>query len=49
MKKCGGFFSLKTVAILALQILERIETMHQKKYIHRDIKPENFLVGIGKE
>lgn len=28
MKKCGGSFSLKTVAILAIQILERIETMH---------------------
>ena len=46
--ECKKKFSLKTVLMLADQILELIELMHKKKYLHRDIKPNNFLVGSGK-
>ncbi len=44
--KCNKNFSLKTVSILAIQILELIKHIHSKYQLHRDIKPENFVTGI---
>ena len=38
-------FSLKTVCILAFQMISILEHIHNKGVIHRDIKPENFLLG----
>ena len=41
-------FSLKTVLMLATQMISAIEFIHKKDYIHRDVKPDNFVMGKGK-
>jgi len=45
---CTRRFTMKTVLMLADQMIGRIEYMHVKNFIHRDIKPDNFLMGIGR-
>ena len=38
-------FTLGTICLIAMQMLNRIEYIHKRHYLHRDIKPENFCIG----
>ena len=42
---CTKNFTLKTILMITIQLIERIKHVHDNNYIHRDIKPQNFLVG----
>lgn len=42
-------FNSKTTALIAEQVISRIEFLHSKGLVHRDIKPENFMFGTGQK
>lgn len=45
---CSRRLTLKTVLMLADQMIVNVEYVHGKNFIHRDIKPDNFVMGIGR-
>ncbi|KAI0488024.1 hypothetical protein KFK09_027847 [Dendrobium nobile] len=45
---CSRKLSLKSVLMLADQMINRVEYVHGKSFLHRDIKPDNFLMGLGR-
>lgn len=40
-------FSLKTVLLIAAQVIPIFKFVHDNRLLHRDIKPDNFAVGFG--
>jgi serine/threonine protein kinase len=46
-KICRCRFTLKTILMLADQMILRLERLHSLGFLHRDIKPENFTVGCN--
>uniref|UniRef100_A0A915Q2V9 Protein kinase domain-containing protein n=1 Tax=Setaria digitata TaxID=48799 RepID=A0A915Q2V9_9BILA len=43
---CRRRFSLKTVLMLADQMLDRIQCMHDAGYVHGDLTSDTFVMGI---
>ncbi len=44
---CNNKFTLKTVLILADQLISRVEVLHSKSLVHGSLKLENLVVGRG--
>ena len=42
-------FTLRTTALLGLQIVQGLRHMHESGYVHRDIKPSNCCIGLESE
>lgn len=36
---CGKVFSLKTTLMIGLQLITRLEELHNNHYLYRDVKP----------
>jgi len=41
------FFSLKTVLMLGIEIVQMLRSVHDTGILHRDIKPANFVISRG--
>ena len=44
-----GNFNTKDICMIGIQILDRLEFIHNKNFIHRDIKPDNFVIGKNED
>lgn len=44
---CSGRLPLKSVLMLAPQMISSLQFLHQMNLIHGDVKPENFMLGMG--
>ena len=38
---------MKTVCMIGLQVLNRLEKLHKLNFLYRDVKPENICIGTG--
>ena len=47
IRKMHSKFSVKTVLMIADQMISAVEYLHRKGFIHGDIKPDNFAIGNG--
>jgi len=47
--QCGHKLSVKTVLMVAYQMITCVEFIHKKSFIHQDIKPDNFAMGLGNQ
>ncbi|CAG2119994.1 unnamed protein product, partial [Medioppia subpectinata] len=45
-QECNQKFGVKTVSLLAIQLMDIFKYIHSKRVIYRDVKPENILLGL---
>lgn len=45
LNECRRRMSIKSVLMIGIQAMRRIEFIHSKSFLHRDIKPDNMLMG----
>lgn len=45
--KQNGGFSMRSIAYIGVQMLNRLEFIHRHGIVHLDIKPENMILGRG--
>ncbi|KAF8799930.1 kinase-like protein [Phlegmacium glaucopus] len=45
---CHFQFSIKTILLLASQLICCLRYIHSRNFIHRDLKPSNIIMGVGK-
>lgn len=45
LNECRRRMSIKSVLMIGIQAMRRIEYVHSKSFLHRDIKPDNMLMG----
>jgi len=35
--------------MLSIEMIKKIQKIHENQFIHRDIKPDNFMIGRDKK
>ena len=45
--RCNRIFPVQTVSLIAIQLLDRLEILHNGGWLHQDLKPENIVIGYG--
>ena len=45
LEQCGGHFSIKTILMLGVQMIDCLNYLHRRNIIHGDIKGDNFAVS----
>ena len=38
-------FTMNDILVIGLQILDRLETMHSKRYVYKNFSPNNIICG----
>lgn len=46
---CDGSLSIKSIVCLTMQMIQRLQVLHDAGYLHRDLKPESILIGHAKK
>jgi serine/threonine protein kinase len=41
--------SIKSVLMIGLQVVDRLEALHRIGYLHRDVKPDNIAIGLNEK